>query len=288
MSRRRLVPTAAILVLSGSLVAGSGAPAGASVGPSWVQVGAGSLNNISGMAPAASGWVVIRDNKLAGQNRISLLDDNAKATALTWPGPLPADLESVDRVPGRADAFAAVTSAGKGTIVEISGTTVSIDRSFVLPNAQSGVEAFALATAGTATVAVWATRGSTTAPAKVSAATFTPSTGVFGKVVTGKVSVPYPTTAVRQVSDVKIVAGRLVISSASDPGNSGPFTSALYDVGRVSVTGGKAVLALAAPVSLGQFPGHKVEAIACSGSTGMLGSDDEKNGAWVRSFDFCG
>jgi hypothetical protein len=96
------------------------------------------------------------------------------------------------------------------------------------------------------------------------------------------------TKSLRQVSDLKVVAGRLVIASTSDPGNDGPFTSALYDVGTVTVSAGKAVLQLAPPASLGQFPGHKVEGIACSGTTGILGSDDEKGGGWIAPFAFCG
>ena len=144
-------------------------------------------------------------------------------------------------------------------------------------------------TLGSATVAVWATRGSTTAPARVSTATFTPSTGAFGKIKTGPVSVPYPMTDVRQISDLKVLAGRLIISSTSDPGDNGPFTSALYDVGTVSLSGARAVLGLTVPRELGEFPGHKVEGIACSATNdGELGSDDEKGGGWIASFSFCG
>jgi hypothetical protein len=280
---RSLLIGAAVLV---ALAAASFPPANA-VAASWFQVGAGSVNNIRGIAAVDSGWVVIRDNKTATQNRIALLDNAGHATSLAWPGTLPTDLESVDRVPGLAGGYAALTSDGHGSILQIAGTTVTLAGTFVLPNAKSGVEAFALTTVGTSTVAVWATRGSTTVPAKVSAATFSPSTGTFGKVSTGKVTVPYPTTSVRQISDLKVVGGRLIISSASDPGNLGPFDSALYDVGTVGLAASKATLGLATPVSLGQFSGHKVEAIACSGTDGILGSDDEKNGGWTMPFDFC-
>jgi hypothetical protein len=271
-----------VVVATGAVV-----PATAAVG-SWTQVGAGSLNNVSGIAATASGWLMIRDNKKAGQDRIALLDDTGHVTSLVWPGSQPTDLEAVDQLPGTPGGYAAVSSAGRGALLTISGTTVTVSGSFVLPNATSGVEAFALTQIGTSTVAVWATRGSTTAPAKVSAATFTASTGAFGKVSTGKVTVPYPTASVRPVTDLKVVGSRLVISSASDPGANGPFTSAVYDVGAVSLTGGRAALHLASPESLGQFSGHKIEAIACSGSTGILGSDDEKSGGWVMPFPFCG
>jgi hypothetical protein len=274
------------IVASGLLAAG---PAGAASAPptSWFQVGAGSVNNISGLAAAPGGWVAIRDNKTATQNRIALIDDAGHATSLAWPGALPTDLESIDQIPGVTGGYAALASTGQGYLLQISGTTVTRTGTFVIPNAKSGIEAFALTTISASTVAVWATRGSTAAPAKVSAATFNLATDVFGKVVTGKVTVPYPTTSVRPVSDLKVIGGRLVISSASDPGNSGPFTSALYDVGTVGLNGAKAVLGLTTPVSLGQFAGHKIEGIACSGAQGLLGSDDEKGGGWILGFSFC-
>ena len=229
-SLRGLLIGAAALV---ALAAAGSLPANG-VAASWFQVGGGSVNNISGIAAADSGWVVIRDNKTATQNRIALLDNAGHATSLAWAGTLPTDLESVDRVPGLTGGYVALNSDGLGSIVQIAGTTVTLVGTFVLPNAKSGVEAFALTTIGTSTVAVWATRGSTTTPARVSAATFNLSTRTFGKLSTGKVTVPYPTTSVRQISDLKVVGDRLVISSASDPGNLGPFVSALYDVGTVA------------------------------------------------------
>jgi hypothetical protein len=142
--------------------------------------------------------------------------------------------------------------------------------------------------AGTSIVAVWAIRGSSTAPGTVYAATFDPATAAFGAVTTGRVSVPYPTTNLRQIADLSISAGRLIGSATSDPGTSGPFASALYDLGSVSVSAGKAALSLQTPVSLGRYAGHKIEGITCSGSGGLLGSDDEKQGGSVRTADICG
>ena len=50
---------------------------------------------------------------------------------------------------------------------------------------------------------------------------------------------------------------------------------------------GRARLAGVTPVSLGTYPGHKVEAIACKGSAGILGTDDENLGGWVAADPFC-
>jgi hypothetical protein len=254
----------------------------------WTSVGLGAATTISGIAPATSGWVVVRDNKKATQNRVALLDDNATVTPLTWPGTPPVDLESVDAVPGRADTYAVLASAGTGWLLTAQPTGLTLIRPFTLPTTVKNVESFALADDGGVTVAVWATRGSTTAAAKVFAATFDPDSGTFGPTSTGKVRVPYPTTSVRQVSDLKVVSGRLIAASTSDPGSTGPFTSALYDVGSVTLSLGNAVLQLQTPVELGRYDGHKVEGIACANGVGILGSDDEKAGGAVRTAAFCG
>lgn len=253
----------------------------------WARVGTGINSGISGLAPATSGWVVVRDNKAAGQNRVALLSDTGQVTPLAWPGTMPQDLESLARVPGGTQ-YAALTSTGHGTVFTLGSSWITVVRAFTVPRGGSNIEGFALTRSGTTTLALWAVRGSTTSPATLYAATFNPATGAFGTVTSGRVSVPYPTTNVRPVSDLTVVAGRVIASSASDNGDNGPFDSAVYDVGSVSLKSGRPVLSLGAPVTLGTYPGHKVEGIACSGSTGLLGTDDEKLGGWVRAGGFCG
>jgi hypothetical protein len=254
----------------------------------WTRVGAGMKQGVSGIAPGSNGgWVVVRDNKVEGDNRVALLSSNGVATPLTWPG-APVDLEAIDVVPGRADEYAVVTSAGAGRVISISGTTLKVGRAFTLPTGRSQNEGFALTHRDGTTVAVWGNRGSVTAPGRLFTATFNPSTGVFGPVTKAEVRVPYPTAHVRHISDLRVMSdGRIVISSASDPGTSGPFASALYDVGTVNLVKGRARLSPVTPVLLGRVDGHKVEGIGCAGTTGLLGADDEKLGGWVSPSTIC-
>ena len=134
-------------------------------------------------------------------------------------------------VPGVARRWATLTSDGAGTIFSISGSSVVIERTFTVPKGAKGIEGLALTRSGTTTIAVWSTRGSSSSPADVYAATFVPSTGSFGDVTTAKVTVPYPIDNARQISDLTVVGTELVASSASDPGANGPFDSALYHIG---------------------------------------------------------
>jgi hypothetical protein len=232
--------------------------------------------------------VLVRDNKLDGQNRVALVSDTGVLTPLTWPGSAPQDLEAIAAVPGSPGRYAVVTSAGAGRIIEVEGTTLSVESSFTLPSGKVQNEGFSLVVLGSTLVALWGNRGSQTAPGKLFTATFQPSTGLFGKVANGAVTVPYPTTSVRHVSDTAVVGGRIVVSSTSDPGNKGPFVSALYDVGSLTLVSGRPRLNLSTPAQLATYDVHKVEAIACAGTEGMLGADDENAGGWVAPADFCG
>lgn len=255
----------------------------------WISVGSGFAANVSGIAPADTGWVIVRDNKKAWQNHVALLDQDGDVTPLAWPGSPPADLESVDAIPGSADGYVVVNSAGTGWVLSIQGAAITVDRQFSLPGDLRQVEGFALTSVDGSTVAVWASRGSSTRPARVKAATFDPQTTTFGPLRSGKVSVPYPTSHARQVSSMTISDGRVLVSSASDPGNEGPFSSGVFDVGTIPRIwkSGKPALKLATPVEIGRYDGHKVEGIACGHGVGILGSDDEKLGGAVRTADIC-
>ncbi|WP_157551049.1 hypothetical protein [Nocardioides jensenii] len=254
----------------------------------WTRVGTGITQGISGIAPAASGWVIVRDNKTSGQNRVALLSDTHVVRNLTWPGTAPSDLEAIGAVPAQAGRYAVVTSSGSGRVISISGTTLRVIRAFTLPAGRLENESFALTRVGSTTVAVWANRGSTTTAGGLFAATFNVSRGTFGRVVRADVTVPWPTTNVRPISDATVLSGgRIVISSASDNGNNGPFDAALYAVGTVSLSSGQALLTMTGPVALGTHPGHKIEGLACKGTAGILGTDDENLGGWVAAGAFC-
>ena len=283
---RRLAATSAAFLLLLAM-ATSGTARGEEV--VWTRIGTGITQGISGLTAApGGGWVVVRDNKLAGQNRVALLGDDLSLTPLTWPGTAPQDVEAVDAVPNQPGRYALVTSGGAGRVFDVTGTTLRVVGSFTLPIGRNQVEGLALTTIGTRTVAVWGNRGSSTQPGRLFAATFDVGAGTFGAVARGPVTVPYPTTSVRHISDTEILAGRIVISSASDPGNQGPFASAIYDVGTVTYSGGRARLGLVAPQSLATYDGHKVEGIGCAGSSGLLGTDDESLGGFVAPASFCG
>lgn len=273
----------------------------------WQHVGDGITSGISGLAvigrrSGAVDALVIRDNKEPGQNRAALLHrtgSGAGATTsvhpLTWPGTAPADLESVAAIPGRRGQYVALASDGHAYWFSLDGSTVRVRGTFQLPagSPEANDEGFALtAREGGGLTAVWADRGQDERPGTLSAATLDLEAGAFGRPVSAQVRAPYPTTDVRHVSDVSVSAdGTLTVSSASDPGNDGPFASAVYRAGHVTTDrdGTVHLTVTASPHALATFADHKIEALACAPGShqGLMGTDDENAGGAVATYGFC-
>ncbi|QHY93713.1 hypothetical protein SSPS47_01035 [Streptomyces sp. S4.7] len=87
-------------------------------------------------------------------------------------------------------------------------------------------------------------------------------------------------------------SGRIIVGSASDAGDDGPFDSAVSGAGRVSVSAaGRVRVTLAAsPAVPGTYPRYKVEAVEClpGCADAVAGTDDENLGGHVRTVPVCG
>lgn len=260
-----------------------------------------------GSDPATTTVLVVHDNKREGEPRAGLVavpaDGNAPATytPLAWPtgAPLPIDLEAVCAVPGTPGEFVALVSSGTAYHVRLDAAakTLTLVRSFDLPKGPAGsnYEGFALyrpaGEPGALLYAVWAHRGAATEPAMVFTASLDLARGAFGTSAGTMLRTPWPVENSRSASDLKVdAAGNVFVSSASDPGDDGPFSSALYVAGRVirvreTIPG---VTLTFEPndgaVPLRKFRHHKVEAIelvpGADGSV-IFGTDDEAFGASV-------
>ncbi|QGV78598.1 hypothetical protein [Streptomyces ficellus] len=270
------------------------APAHAS---DWQRVGDGITSGISGIAvdrvdDGTADLLAVRDNKKPGENRLVALrvrpGAEPRVRPVAWPGEQPVDLEAIDAVPGRPHEYVALASDGTAHRIrwERGQAAVRVLASFSVPGVSrdDNYEGFALAAApGGRTVAVWADRGQDERPATLSAARWDPRGNTFGRPVSAEFRVPYPARAVRHISDVEVSAtGRVTVSSASDPGDDGPYDSALFDAGRVAGGPGDHVRLTVhgSPRRLATFPGHKIEALAClpRSRAGLVGTDDENGG----------
>lgn len=343
LSRTRLAGLGAAAALA--LTAGTGTAQAAD--GDWHHVGDGMTSGISGIATDGTHHgrdgtlhgVVVRDNKKPGENRIARIaarpGEKPRLTPLSWKGPLPTDLEAIDRVPGAPGQYVALASAGTGYRIQVAHRSARVLDTFELPGKAGGdgnpdtpdntdkpnkpdnYESFALARPAAssppgedgALIAVWADRGDDGRPSTLRAASFSlpddeapARTGgsrtdrahpagegvTFGEVHTARVRAPYPAGDPRSASDLKITgSGELLVGSATDPGDDGPFDSGVYSAGHVALDGAHTgrIEAAEHPEVLERFPGHKVEALTClpGSDKAVVGTDDENAGSSVKT-----
>ncbi|MFF2902627.1 hypothetical protein [Streptomyces sp. NPDC057966] len=298
-----ITAAAALLTMLGS------APAGADAGQ-WQKVGGDARSGISGLAyegrTADGGGVyalAVHDNKRPGQQRLSRIihrEGSDGVSPITWDGPEPVDLEAIEAVPGMPGEYLALTSRGIVYRLKVSGSTAEVVDYTPLPGITEGddFESFALVARDGKLAALWADRGAgADRPATLNASplSFAPwGQPQFGAVTRRSYVAAYPTgEGTRHISDISVTgSGRIIVSSATDAGDDGPFDSAVSDAGRVTVSAaGRVRVTLAAsPAVLGTYPQYKIEAVEClPGSTdALLGTDDENLGGYVSTAPLCG
>ncbi|MGE3285952.1 MAG: hypothetical protein AB7J32_07585 [Pseudonocardia sp.] len=260
---------------------------------SWYHLGEGMDTNVSGAALMTAGpdhvtALIVRDNKKQGENRVATVTFRPGRTPevvpVAWHGDLPEDIEAIDAVPRRPGSYVTLTSAGRGNVITLGRDGATVTGTFDVPDpgGDPKLEGFALAAVGERMLAVWADRGQEQRPATLYAAPFDMDSLGFGEVARMEVTAPYPTQDARDISDVKILpGGMLLATSAWEAGDEGPFDGAVYVPGSVAMTGDRATLTPAsASAPLLVLDGRKAEAIACLADSGrcVLGADDELMG----------
>lgn len=235
----------------------------------WRPVSGSRQANLSGMALVEHNaqktvFIIVNDNKKKEQNHAALLTvegrNAPKYTPLKWLGDdIPTDLEAVSAVPEMKNDFMAFTAAGRVFHIELNRTDN----------------------------AVWAERGLDAKPATLFWSKLDLKSYTFSQLGSASVKVPYPVGNTRNISDVKIdQTGAVFISSAADPGNDGPFASAVYFAGTFSVDNPPNIKFVqpSALTRLFIFDCHKIESIEfVPGADGGLafGTDDENLGSSI-------
>ncbi|MFG3104894.1 hypothetical protein ACGFZL_30855 [Streptomyces sp. NPDC048182] len=284
-------------------------PAAASA-TGWQQVGRDMKSGVSGIAvdPGPGGarrFLVVRDNKRPGENRLARVTPAAgrgrtpAVEPLDWRGGAePVDLEALAAVPGAPDEYLALASRGLVYHLKVgeAGAVEVLDLS-PLPAIAAGdnFESLALVSRHGRTAAVWADRGAGAGrPATLSAAPLAfdaYGAPVFGTVTHAVFRASSPRGNIRHASDITVTGtGRLLIASAADEGDDGPFASSVSDAGRVSVDrSGRVRLSTASPRLLKTYPADKIEALSCMAGSGtaVLGTDNENAGGGVGIARLC-
>ena len=279
------------------------------------------LANVS-QADKTSRFLVVHDNKLPTESRAALVetspDGESRFTALIWANveSLPIDLEAVCAIPQKASEFLALSSSGAGFHIALdeSAKTVRVLNTFALPQIPAGAnfESFDVKQIGGALVAFWATRGQDataatlfwarlnlraltfsdvqnapiTAPiASANAATNSAANSASSATSSTRSSANSTVGELRHASDLRVDnSGVLYVSSASDAGDDGPFSSSVFIAGTFFRVGNAISFEQnAAPVVLRRFRYHKVEALELLPNAGgiVVGTDDENLGSSV-------
>mgnify|MGYP005842075199 CR=1 FL=1 len=260
----------------------------------WTLVKRTIRYGISGLAvirhaPDRTELLAVHDNKKPGEPRLAVITvaaDGVDYRPVAWPTgtPEPIDLEAVAAVPGREGSFVALASEGRAYHLAIAGDQVAVVGEFALPATvnKPNYEGLALLPLGDALYVVWGHRGSDKHPGRLNWATLDLAKGKVGEPAGADIRVPWPTAEVRHISDLRLDGNATVwVTAASDPGDDGPYTSAVYAIG--SLAGGK-FAPNPSPVRLG-IVRRKIEAMELvPGPRGgvILGTDDENAGGWLR------
>ena len=264
----------------------------------WIDVGAGQQRTISGMALVRGNgreaeFLIVHDNKQPGETRLALASfgDGVRYSAVPWPDgyALPVDLEAVTAVPDAPGLFVVATSGGTISVLHLDGTHAELRAAITLPD-RPGVpnfEGFTLQRLDGALVAVWAQRGAGAAAGRLYWGRLTLDPLGVADVASEEIRVPYPPELdpnTRHISDLRVDrSGRLVIASAYDPGDAGPFESAVYEAGAFASAGGRVTYARPASLATLYRYKRKIEAIELVDDerTLALGTDDEFEGSAV-------
>ncbi|MCB0834818.1 MAG: hypothetical protein KDC45_15215 [Bacteroidetes bacterium] len=266
----------------------------------WIPVKGPKPFGISGMAfidqtSDASRFLIVHDNKATDEGRLAIVTDYGlfnQYTYLFWPDSnnLPKDLESITSIPDLPGQFMVMTSLGKVWHITVdTNLNVSILRTFTVPGVldTDNFEGLSLQRVNTNLLMVWGHRGDDSDPGMIHWAIFDLKTAQFTAIGKEPISVAWPTKShVRHISDLKLnPTGILYITSASDPGDDGPFTSAVYLAGVFSTWDKEVHFRKNTQLTrFFTFYNRKTEAIEfVPGPKGgiIFGSDDENQGGAI-------
>ncbi|HET6407326.1 MAG TPA: hypothetical protein VFG14_05550 [Chthoniobacteraceae bacterium] len=301
--------TSSLLLLAGLLVLciigwygfkkpTSGTPKPPTVEGEWQLTGLGHTRGIGGLSlfrfdDAKTTYLAVFDSKRAGEPRIAFIDLEEGKHPLTrdlkWPdNDLPVDLEALTRMPGDDTLFFAATSGGQLWRLRAQTDSLTLLGFANLPHADAPeLEGFDLQRLEGKIVAVWAGRGDGDRSAALCVGLYDESTGKPTLTHRVEFRAPWPAEpTVRHISDLRVdPLGVIYVTSSMDPGNDGPFNSALYIAGTVTFSNDTPHLRVnESPIRLRTDPGRKVEALEfvpgkISGL--VLGCDDENFGGAI-------
>ena len=265
----------------------------------WRPVRGGILGGISDLALVEhtadrSTFLIVHDNKALTDPRIALITvAGAKPVVyerIDWKfDPDCIDLESISAIPGRPGEFLALISRGIVFHIRLAADRKAAETigRFTLPDLPPDLnfEGLCIQRLDGRFLLAWADRGADERPARLYFGELQLDGYKLSQVQSTAIRVPWPTQHVRHISEMKVdEGGVLVLASASDPGDDGPFSSAVYLGGVFSFETSKLRFKPHPQLlRVRTFADHKIEGMELVPGNGgiIFATDDENFGGWV-------
>ncbi len=210
----------------------------------WHSLGTKKIHGVSGISAIDENrFLVIHDRKKDHEPRLGIVtwkrDQAPSLTHIPWctTDNLPVDLEAMTAIPNQHNEYLVLESKGVVTRIELKlNNGCNIISQFTLPTAtlETNMEGLAAYCSQDDCVLAWAERGDETNPAKLSWAKFDIANNQLHAVENEafEFDAPYPKNRHRSISDLSFDnQGNLWASSTFDPSDTGPFKSAIYNLG---------------------------------------------------------
>ncbi|MEC9273324.1 MAG: hypothetical protein VX680_01415 [Candidatus Neomarinimicrobiota bacterium] len=250
---------------------------------------------VSGISPTTDKdkYLVVHDNKKKGQLRVGLIDINADSLyiGLEWPTKtLPMDLEALSDIPGLENEYIAMGSWGfcYWIKLDLQSQTIDLIKEFRIPGSGPplNLENLLILGEGDNLYVAWAHRGSDHEESIL----YWGSISLFDEDIAISVidsvfiNIPWPLTAKRHMSDMDIDNNNILWTSAtSDPGDDGPYKSAIYKIGLFEIVKEKINFNISQPFTKQfVFEKNKVEALAVINNKIVFATDDENLGSAIN------
>jgi len=251
----------------------------------WEEIHDKREYSISGVALFKDGYLVVHDNKEKKQARVSYIDKNMKITKLIWPERKPPfDLEAVVKFPNIDNRFILMESTGKCYDIFIDPKDFRIDllENFTLPKLKPNMnlEGLTIFQSAQGIVFLYGDRGSDLRVSTLFTAFFKLKKKKFYDIKSYKIDMPIPKTNKRNIADLAINSeGEIWSSATSDPGDNGPFSTAIYELGIINNVGIFKPIHPNLQKPLMVFSDQKVEAITFKKRDLILMTDNENFGS---------
>lgn len=263
----------------------------------WHFLGAEKNNGISGISGIdAEHFLVVHDRKKPDQPRLSVLtwrkDQKPFLTGIEWCDKenFPVDLEAVTAIPNHKNEYLLLESKGKVTRIALEESKAcKVTAQFDLPSAtaKSNMEGLALHCFSEDCVLAWAERGDDKTPASLTWAKFDIKENQLEELQAQpfEFKAPYPKTHLRSISALAIDENAKVWAAASsDPGDDGPFQSAIYQLGTFTHPDNQLVWNVAKdikPVVRYEQENVKIEGLFFTPKGLILGAENENLGGKI-------